>query len=966
MVSVQELQRLSREQREALGPTVEVAPGVRVSPGLIDPETGAVKRLRATKARGGRFSAEAISARERAAREASKRSLKNFQVSEAKRIEKEFKQDRSNLNREFRQTLLRTKDPRERKNITTEFFIKGRDLVNQRSLDRVAAGIIKSFTVGGQRITAETVKGFKAPIITSAQQERSLGRLERGEIESFTIDGQKITKSTLPAFRRTRLIPTPEDIRVSETPFAKVTTAKRLVSEVLIPGTKIPLRVLGGIPLKQLTGKLGDIIRKSNIKGDKLLKIIRSGNEKTIGKLPITQVQKDFLLDLSNKQLEVEREIVIGGLEAIEKDPKKIIAIATLSTLAPEVIAGIGLTPRILTLLNRIPPSVKAKGANVVNSILAAAYLTDAGLRVSAKPKKERAREVGRIAVSEVAPFEIGTRLGVKGLLKQNLQNELDDALAKLPKKNRAAFQDYLKQAELFGKFEPRANNIKLDNIESIPDKTAQRIIRKFIKDNNIVIGGTVAQTGQIKVVRKLGDIDAYLEVGTPIKTAQDLANLLKKGGVPRVSSQRGQITIAGKKAIEFNDIERLLTNIRQVTPSWRNPRAYLTRTPEGIVIQRISLQARRKAVAGFADPKRFATGKFQKDIKDFKNIADQLFLNAERKARSAFFFKKKKIREVETIFGKKVTIPVKELKVKLPIKKEIKPVIEKFKLKDATGKFREPEILRRDKIKSKSNTFFGRPSQTLTKPSPLRPSQLPTKFFQRRLPSPLTGRSQPPVKRPPTIRIPPPTLKPPSQPPTKAPILIRVPPILLRPPSRLVPPSQLPVKLPKVPRIPPPFRPPKLPIPKKKSKVKVGIPIKRGSYNVFVRPLKKKGEKTRPKLIKAATRQTKTRARSIGAFLIDKSLARTWKIKKSSKPIGRRKLIKIPDNYFTKTSKKYRTFRIVKGEKIPLKNKWIEKRGKPLLDTREEKQKITLRRKLAQVRKQSKVLLKKRRRKRK
>ena len=147
---------------------------------------------------GGGFSAEAISAREAAARQASKK----FQDSERIRIEKEFKQDRSNLNKEFRETLSRTKDPRERKNITTEFFIKGRDLVNQRSLDRVAAGIIKSFTVGGQRITAETVKGFKAPIITSAQQEKSLGRLERGEIESLTIGGQRITKETLPEFRQ--------------------------------------------------------------------------------------------------------------------------------------------------------------------------------------------------------------------------------------------------------------------------------------------------------------------------------------------------------------------------------------------------------------------------------------------------------------------------------------------------------------------------------------------------------------------------------------------------------------------------------------------------------------------------------------------------------------------------------------------------------------------------------------------
>ena len=110
--------------------------------------------------------------------------------------------------------------------------------------------------------------------------------------------------------------------------------------------------------------------------------------------------------------------------------------------------------------------------------------------------------------------------------------------------------------------------------------------------------------------------MDLYVQKGLSEKeAARALAKLLKAAGVDRVSVIRGQVNIAGKKAIEFHDIERLLTNIRQVTPTFSDPRSYIIKTPEGIQIQRIGLQANRKLIAAFADPKRFATGKYVKDL---------------------------------------------------------------------------------------------------------------------------------------------------------------------------------------------------------------------------------------------------------------------------------------------------------------------------------------------------------------
>ncbi len=143
--------------------------------------------------------------------------------------------------------------------------------------------------------------------------------------------------------------------------------------------------------------------------------------------------------------------------------------------------------------------------------------------------------------------------------------------------------------------------------------------------------------------------------------------------------------------------------------------------------------------------------------------------------------------------------------------------------------------------------------------------------------------------------------------------------------------------------------------LPKRKKKVIKLKPKKRKakSYQVYVRPLKKKGKK-KPKLIRVTKRPIKKkRAKDLMTYLVDTSLSRTGRIKPSSKKPSKRKL-KSPSGYASQTRKKFRTYKIVKGKRVPLRaGKKIEK-SRYLLDTRQEKKQITLKKRIAQLKKQS------------
>lgn len=147
------------------------------------------------------------------------------------------------------------------------------------------------------------------------------------------------------------------------------------------------------------------------------------------------------------------------------------------------------------------------------------------------------------------------------------------------------------------------------------------------------------------------------------------------------------------------------------------------------------------------------------------------------------------------------------------------------------------------------------------------------------------------------------------------------------------------------------------VPLPKKKKtkKPKKISPTKQPAFDVFARPLKKKGAKKKPKLLKVNLKPlTKSSAQDLRNFVVDQSLGRTGTIKLTTgKPKSPK--VRVPSNYARITSAKFRSFRQVRGKRIPLRKGTKIERGKHLLDTKSEKRGITVRRRISQLHKQSK-----------
>lgn len=92
----------------------------------------------------------------------------------------------------------------------------------------------------------------------------------------------------------------------------------------------------------------------------------------------------------------------------------------------------------------------------------------------------------------------------------------------------------------------------------------------------------------------------------------------------------------------------------------------------------------------------------------------------------------------------------------------------------------------------------------------------------------------------------------------------------------------------------------------------------------------------------------SKKHARSLGAWVTDKSLSATHKVKRR-KGTPQTPKRKFPLSHFSRTREKYRGFMIRKGKKIQTPNQWIEKRNKRL-DSRSEVKQIQQAKKLKKL----------------
>ena len=663
---------------------------------------------------------------------------------------------------------------------------------------------------------------------------------------------------------------------------------------------------------------------------------------------------------------DITRGVTIGAIKGPRDEPVKAGVTLASFLVLPGVFRGLvflGKATKITPILSKLTPaSVKSFGRIALTKGLLGAYLVGSGLQIVSEPTAFGKGELaGRKTTTEVFPFVVGSSLGVRGDLKLQIRQEFNKELKKIPFDKREAFKEYFRQSKILGKLTPDVSrNVRFDQVEDLPNN-AIPTIRKYFKDNDIAIGGTLAQTAQIRPGRKPGDIDAYTPTGlNPNKAAKDLANQLTQKGILRVSvspSKPSVLTIGGKKVIDFNNIERLNQNIGSVTPFLVPVDRYIVRTPEGIKVQTLVPQLRRKIVAAFADPKR-AARTANKDFKDFKKITDTLIKNAELNARRSFFFKEKRIIALEKEFG--VKIPREALltkKIIKPISVIKKPTkVAKPKEVGVTGitppkkvdiskppKFRESPLIRADKIKASQKPFT--PSQFKKVVPLIKPSQLPIQ----------------PKKKVPVV---------PSQPFAKKEKI--KPGLPFTPVKSVFTPSQPPSQPPKAfkPPIPPIILPPKERERKRKAakqklkallfgKVKkirrlVPKPKKQPGYFALVKPLRIKVRGKKPpqkRLIKVNKKPaTKQRAKDALFWTLDQSLATTGRIVKSKKSAQR--LRGFPRGYAQATRNKFREFKIRKGKKIFTPNRFIEIKGRPRLDTLRERKRISALSLIAQQRK--------------
>lgn len=109
----------------------------------------------------------------------------------------------------------------------------------------------------------------------------------------------------------------------------------------------------------------------------------------------------------------------------------------------------------------------------------------------------------------------------------------------------------------------------------------------------------------------------------------------------------------------------------------------------------------------------------------------------------------------------------------------------------------------------------------------------------------------------------------------------------------------------------------------------------------------KEKGIRKRLNLVPISQKS----AKDLSSFISDHSTSRTFGITKAINLKIKKPKTKIPKNYFDRTKRKYRDFRIVQGKKILLDNQFIEK-TKFAIDTRGEKEGLSVARALALRRK--------------
>ena len=580
---------------------------------------------------------------------------------------------------------------------------------------------------------------------------------------------------------------------------------------------------------------------------------------------------------------------------------------------------------------------------------------------------KEEVREVGQLI--KISPLEAIVKIGTEILLLKGT-GKVFKVVGKVGGKARA-------------KLSPKFVGVK-KNIIIVPSQVKGKTIK-------IEIGGTVKKLAE--PLKKQVEL-AGKEVTAVSAQADKLINLIKKTKIVRKPIP-GEKTLSkttkkllkkfDKGEISKRDLIKLDRRIRRETGRagsllersfFADPRGRLRPSRLGITEKEASLSDILKGDVTFKTQKPqvliFEKAIVEKFPKELKGIESKLkagkpltraeankFLQFQLKKSGKFkpvgaiskepeitlapgeIIKKGKTIAITIIQGKRVPI------IRVEVVKATS-LTKKLLIKAREGKITAKE-LKQLRVRLRKETGFktsfsrgkiGKPRVRPPRPIPRRPPRRRAK--PRRRPP----RREPPRRRPPKRVV----RKPVVRRPIKRPV--RRPPT--RPPRR--PPKRPPKKPPRRParrRRPrlPPIKPIPIKAPRTRAELLEIIQRRPQAYGVWARPLKTTKMARKPKLIKVSrVPLKKVRAEDMRNFLVDTSLARTASIRKI-KGLVKKPKINVPKGYAKRTAKKFRTHRIVKGKRVPLpKGKVIEKRTR-LLDTKQERSDITLRKRLGILR---------------
>lgn len=259
------------------------------------------------------------------------------------------------------------------------------------------------------------------------------------------------------------------------------------------------------------------------------------------------------------------------------------------------------------------------------------------------------------------------------------LYSQVRDYASQLPEKQRVEFYTKFEEAKSYLGVKPEIKQIDLSRLDFLKNNVkAQTAIKNYLQNNpDLIVGGSVAQQPQFEKgvgsTKRPGDIDIYVkklftnEKKVAAVHAVDIAKILRENNVPAYAKSGKIVGASGEKFIEFHPYKTYLRpNIEQVTPIIYPPRFGLTKTPEGIKILSLDIQAPRKVVGYYLEP--VISGKTRsKDLPAYETIKKSLE-KTYKKSQSAIPFSFSNIELTSSVDLKAITLNTKESNVLLPV----------------------------------------------------------------------------------------------------------------------------------------------------------------------------------------------------------------------------------------------------------------------------------------------------------